>query len=100
MNEWAPKKSMSAVSLNALRAFEATARHMSLKAAAFELNVAPSTISHRLRLLEMTLGCRLLRRMGGKLELTECGERLAPALTTGFVQIMDAVGKIRPQDKP
>jgi len=100
MNEWVAKKSMSAVSLNALRAFEATARHMSLKAAAFELNVAPSTISHRLRLLEKALGCRLLRRVGGKLELTECGERLAPALTTGFVQIMDAVGEIRPQEKP
>lgn len=99
MNEWVAKKSMSAVSLNALRAFEASARHMSLKAAAFELNVTPSAISHRLRLLEKALGCPLLRRVGAKLELTECGGRLAPALTAGFEQIMDAVRDIRPQDK-
>ena len=99
MNEWVANKPTSAVSLNALRAFEAAARHMSLKAAAFELNVTPSAISHRLRLLEKALGCRLLGRVGGKLKLTESGERLAPALTAGFAQIMDAVGDIRPQDK-
>ncbi len=99
MNEWVANKSISAVPLNALRAFEAVARHMSLKVAALELNVTPSAVSHRLRLLEKVFGCQLLRRVGGQLELTECGERLAPALTAGFAQIMDAVGDIRPQDK-
>jgi len=99
MNELAVSKSISAVPLNALRAFEIAARNMSLKAAARELNVTPSAVSHRLRLLEKVLGCRLLRRVGGRLELTECGERLAPALTAGFAQIMNAVGDIRPQEK-
>lgn len=99
MNEWVANRSISAVPLNALRAFEIAARHMSLKAAALELNVTPSAISHRLRLLEKVLGSRLLRRVGGKLELTECGERLAPALTAGFAQIMNAVRDVRPQKK-
>ncbi len=67
MNDWPPKKSISAIPLNALRAFEVTARHMSMKEAAGELNVTPSAISHRLRLLEMVLGCQLFRREGSRL---------------------------------
>lgn len=97
MNEWVANRSISAVPLKALGTFEAAARHMSLKAAAHELNVTPSAVSHRLRLLEKVLDCRLFRRVGGKLELTECGAKLAPALTAGFAQIMDAVGNIRSQ---
>ena len=58
MNELAASKSISAVPLNALRAFEIAARNMSLKAAARELNVTPSAVSHRLRLLEKR-GARL-----------------------------------------
>ena len=95
MNEWVNKKSTSAVPLNALRAFEVSARHMSIRKAAIELNLTPSAISHRLRLLEKVLGCKLLQRVGSQLELTEVGESLAPALTAGFAQIMEAVGDVR-----
>lgn len=94
MNEWIGQKSTSAVPLNALLAFEAAARHMSIKKAALELNLTPSAISHRLRLLEKVLGCKLLRRVGSQLEPTEFEKSLAPPLTAGFTQIMDAVGDV------
>lgn len=95
MNEWVPSKSISAVPLNALRAFEVTARHMSMKKAARELNVTPSAISHRLRLLEKILGFRLLRRDGAQLKLTVYGEALAPALMEGFDRIITALDHVR-----
>jgi LysR family glycine cleavage system transcriptional activator len=94
MNEWIRQKSISAVPLNALLAFEAVARLMSIKAAALELNLTPSAISHRLRLLEKVLGCKLVGRVGSQLELTEIGRSLAPPLSAGFAQIMHAVGDV------
>ena len=98
MNEWTPAKTISAVPLNALRAFEVTARHMSMTEAGRELNVTPSAISHRLRLLETVLGCRLFKREGSRLKLTECGQALAPALTEGFDRIITALGNVQPGD--
>lgn len=95
MNERVANKSISCVPLNALRAFEAAARHMSMKEAALELGLTPSAVSARLRLLEKVLGCRLLGRVGSQLELTECGRELAPELTAGFAQIIGAVGGVR-----
>ena len=46
--------------LNALRAFEAVARHRSFKLAASELNVTPGAISHQIRALESYLGLSLV----------------------------------------
>lgn len=85
------------VPLNALRAFEAAARHMSIKEAAFELSLTPSAVSYRVRILENALGRELFlrSRIGSRLELTEAGEALAPALTSGFDQIIDAVRNIQ-----
>lgn len=83
------------VALNALRAFEAVARHLSVKAAAEELGVTPSAISHQLRSLEDALGISLLRRAGAGLELTERGRALAPELTAAFDRIAGAVGSLR-----
>ncbi len=91
MDEWIGQKLTLAVPLNALRAFEVAARHMSIKKAALELNLTPSAISHRLRLLEKVLGCKLFQRVGSQLELTEFGKSLAPPLAAGFAQIMVAV---------
>ena len=48
--------------LNALRAFEAAARHLSLTKAASELNVTPGALSHRIRGLEGHLGVKLFDR--------------------------------------
>lgn len=89
------------IPLNALRAFEAAARHMSIKEAAFELSLTPSAVSYRLRILENALERELFlrSRIGSRLELTEAGEALAPALTSGFDRIIDAVRNIQ-RDKP
>lgn len=83
------------VPLNALRAFEAAARRLSVKDAALELAVTPSAVSHQLRTLEDVLGVELLRRIGTRLELTDAGRRLAPGLNQGFALIAEGVGTLR-----
>ena len=80
--------------LNALRAFEAAARHLSIKVAAGELGVTPSAVSHQLRGLEETLGVDLMRRSGSTLVLTQAGATLAPSLSLGFARIADAVAEL------
>lgn len=83
------------VPLNALRAFEAAARHMSIKDAAEEIGVTPSAVSHQLRILEDLLGVELMRRVGPRLELTEAGRQLSPDLTAGFSRIIAVVGNLK-----
>ena len=87
------------VPLNALRAFEAAARHMSIKDAAEEIGVTPSAVSHQLRILEDLLGVELMRRVGPRLELTETGRQLSPDLTIGFTRIIQAVGAVKQERK-
>lgn len=65
----------------AIRAFEAAARHMSFKAAADELCLSPSAISHQVRALEDFLGTGLFHRTGGRLELTRTGHGYLGRLT-------------------
>lgn len=65
----------------AIRAFEATARHGSMKAAAEELCVTPSAISHQIRALEEFLSTALLQREGNRLVLTRTGEAYVGRLT-------------------
>ncbi len=62
--------------LNALRAFEAGARHLSFTKAAQELHVTQAAVSHQVKLLEEDLGVSLFRRMTRKLALTEEGRAL------------------------
>ncbi|MGF7160418.1 LysR family glycine cleavage system transcriptional activator [Rhodoligotrophos appendicifer] len=83
------------VPLNALRAFEAAARHLSIKQAALELGVTPSAVSHQLRVLEDGLGLELLRREGAGLVLTSAGRSLSPELTSAFERITGAVTALR-----
>ena len=59
--------------LNAVRAFEAAARHASISRAAAELNVTHSAVSRQVRQLEIRLGVRLLARKGRGLHLTDEG---------------------------
>lgn len=87
------------VPLNALRAFEAAARNLSIKNAAGELGVTPSAVSHQLRLLEDTLGVDLMRRTGSRLELTETGRKLYPRLSSGFREIASAVSETTDERK-
>ena len=85
---------MQTLPLNALRAFEATGRHLSIRKAAEQLNVTPSAVSHQLRALEDTLGVALLRRVNRRLVLTEAGQLLLPGLRDGFASIAGAVAAL------
>lgn len=79
------------VHLNALRAFEATARHLSFSKAAEELSVSHSTISHHIASLEAGLGVKLFNRQNRKVELTKAGENLFPVLNSSFDGIKRAL---------
>lgn len=70
--------------LNALRAFEAAARHGSFVGAAQELNVTPTAVSHQVKALEDRLGKSLFHRLPRGLDLTEHGRAYADQLTEGF----------------
>ena len=80
--------------LNALRAFEAAARHLSLTKAALELNVTPGALSHQIRGLEDLLGLKLFDRGVRSLALTTAGKALQPGLQTGFLHIRDALASL------
>ncbi|MAI99055.1 MAG: transcriptional regulator [Nisaea sp.] len=84
--------------LNALRAFEAAARHLSMSKAAAELFVSPSALSHQIRGLEAFLDVKLFDRKGRQIVLTTAGKQLYPGLRLGFGQILDAVEGLRALD--
>jgi LysR family glycine cleavage system transcriptional activator len=81
--------------LNALRAFDATSRHMRLSRAAAELHVTPSAVSHLIRRLEEDLGVRLFRRVNRRLLLTETGQRLALGAQEAFARLVKSVDEVR-----
>src|SRR5215469_10991987 len=81
--------------LNALRAFEAAARHLSLTKAAQELNVTPGAISHQIRGLETLLGVELFERRARSIALTPAGKLLHPGVQTGLLYIREAVASIQ-----
>lgn len=64
-------------SLTSIRSFEAAARLMSFKAAAEELNVSPTAVSHQIRGLEAHLKVSLFERKTRSVTLTEEGKKLA-----------------------
>jgi len=82
-------------SLNGLRAFEAMARTGRATLAAEELNVTHSAVSRQVKALEETLGVRLFNGPKHRLELTQAGRDLLPALTGAFDQIAQAVRHVR-----
>ena len=81
--------------LNALRAFEATARHLSFAKAAGELNVTPGALSHQIRGLETLLGVKLFERKVRAIALTDEGRDLLPGLQTGFSHIRAAMEQLK-----
>jgi DNA-binding transcriptional LysR family regulator len=101
--------------LNALKAFESAARHLSLKRAAEELNVTPAAVSHQVKALEDYVGVALFRRLNRGLELTAAARAALPQLTEGFeglaravaqmpgsiakVRALDALARLRISDK-
>ena len=80
--------------LNALRAFEATARHLSFSKAAEELHVTPAALSHQIRGLEDFLGLKLFHRRARSIDLTEPARLIHPGIRTGFEAIREAVDRL------
>jgi LysR family transcriptional regulator of beta-lactamase len=90
--------------LNALRAFEAAARHLSFTRAAIELCVTQAAVSHQVKLLEQRLGVTLFRRLPRGLLITEEGAALLPLLQESFDRMADMLerfdgGHVREQLK-
>jgi LysR family transcriptional regulator, glycine cleavage system transcriptional activator len=84
------------LSLNALRAFEATARLHSVSAAADELSVTHGAVSRHVRMLEDRLGLPVLKRSAHGTEPTAEGQRLADGLSRGFQLIEASVEQLEP----
>lgn len=80
--------------LSAIRAFDAVARHASFKAAAGEIGVTPTAISHQIRALEESLNQRLFVRSARGVALTGAGEILFRASGHIFTTLREAVEAI------
>jgi len=80
--------------LNALRAFEATARHLSVKNAAAELCVTPGAVSQMLKTLELHLGVKLFHRVNRGIFLTDVGQNYLPPVRNAFSQIAKASRRV------
>jgi LysR family transcriptional regulator, regulator of gene expression of beta-lactamase len=80
--------------LNALRAFEASARHLSFTRAGLELRVTQAAISHQVKGLEEILGVTLFRRLPRGLALTDEGLALVPVLTDAFARISATLDRL------
>lgn len=85
--------------LNALRAFEASARHLSFRKAAEELHVTPAAISQQIRGLERQLGIDLFHRRVRALELTSAGRASLPHLSDGFERLLAGVEAMHLDDR-
>lgn len=81
------------IPLNALRAFEAAARHLSFTNAAVELNVTHAAVSQQVKSLEQQLGCSLFFRVARGLMLTTEGENLLPVLNESFDRIANTLDR-------
>lgn len=79
--------------LNALLAFEASARHLSFTSAGLELRVTQAAVSHQVKALEEQLGVKLFRRLPRGLTLTDEGLVLLPVLTETFDRIQTTLGQ-------
>jgi LysR family transcriptional regulator, glycine cleavage system transcriptional activator len=80
--------------LNALRAFESAARHLSVKMAAEELCVTPGAVSQMLKVLEEHLGVKLFERVNRGIRLTQAGREYLPPVRNAFRQIGEASRRV------
>ncbi|MGO4263310.1 LysR substrate-binding domain-containing protein [Lysobacter sp. TAB13] len=83
--------------LTALRSFESAARHLSFKAAAEELHVTPTAISHQIKQLEHWLGQALFERLPRGVALTGEGRRLFRDLHGAMLDIAQSLDALRPR---
>jgi len=83
------------VPLNALRVFEAAARHGSFTRAGDELGMTQKAVSYQVKLLEETLGETLFLRQPRQVVLSEAGERLLPKVAEGLGKLAEAIADLR-----
>ncbi len=86
-------------SLTTLAVFEASARHLSFKLAAGELNVTPGAISRQVKAIEEEVGVPLFVRNGKGVALTQAGEELYNVLASSFSKASDVVRSIKRGDR-
>ena len=87
-------------SLTTLPAFEAAARLISFKAAAEELRVTQSAISHQIASLERQLGAPLFRRLPGRVELSAAGETYFEVVREALDNVARVTDAIREKNAP
>lgn len=80
--------------MNWLRAFEASARHLSFTRAATDLNLTPTAVSYQVRALEQTLHHQLFERLPRSLRLTEMGAAYLPNVRRAFEDISATTVKL------
>ncbi len=81
--------------LNALRVFDAAARHLSFTKAGEELGMTQTAVSYQVKLLEENIGEPLFARKARQVSLTEAGQRLAPKVADAFNTLREAVDNVR-----
>ena len=86
--------------LQSLKAFDASARHLSFTRAAAELNVTPAAISHQIKELEEQIGVSLFQRTSRHMQLTRQGHILRPAITDALAGLTRALQRIRQAENP
>ncbi|HVM82805.1 MAG TPA: transcriptional regulator GcvA [Candidatus Binatia bacterium] len=84
--------------LTAIRAFEAAARHQSFTRAAAELGMTQAAVSYQVKLLEDRVGKPLFHRLTRRVELSDAGRRLAPAIAEAFETLHAAFAEMRERD--
>ena len=91
-----PKKNLCIMHLplNALRAFDAAARHLNLTRAALDLHVTQTAVSQHIRQLEAQLGTPLFRRLPRGLALTDEGQALVPVVANAFGSLSRALEQV------
>ncbi|MBP1848591.1 LysR substrate-binding domain-containing protein [Rhizobium halophytocola] len=80
--------------LNALRAFEAAARHLSFTRAGEELGLTQTAVSYQIKMLEQALGVPLFLRRPRQVMLTEAGAELAPRIRIAFDAMFEAISAV------
>jgi LysR family glycine cleavage system transcriptional activator len=86
--------------LNWLRAFEASARHLSFTAAAEELSMTQSAVSQQIKSLESALGRSLFRRRARGLELTDEGRGYLPTVQAAFAMLEEGTTVLQSRNHP
>src|ERR1700683_2014934 len=81
--------------LGSLRVFEAVAAHLSFSEAADALNVTPAAVSQQIKTLEAYIQVPLFRRSGRRVEITEEGLELLPAVRSGLEKLESALQQMK-----